>query len=46
MVITVVIYNGRQLKFNHVSRESVAVMMEIEDWYSDTMKQQACFYLK
>jgi hypothetical protein len=45
MVISV-IDDGRKLKFNHVSTESVTVMMEFEDWYSDIMKSQAYFYLK
>jgi len=46
MVISAAIDNGRKLKFNHVSTESVAVMMEFEDWYSDVMKSQAYILFK
>jgi hypothetical protein len=46
MVISVAIVVGRKLKFNHVSTESVAVMMEFEDWNSDIMKSQACVLFK
>lgn len=38
MVISVAIDDGRKLKFNQVSTQSIAVMMEFEDWYSDIMK--------
>jgi len=43
MVISVATDDGRKLQLNEVSTEAVAVMMEFEDWYSNIMKQQACF---
>jgi hypothetical protein len=46
MVISAAIDDGRKLKFSHLSTESVAVMMEFEDWYSDIMKPQACILFK
>jgi hypothetical protein len=46
VVISVATDDGRKLKFNKVSTESVAVMVEFEDWYSDIMKQQACVLFK
>jgi len=46
VVISVATEDGRKLKFNKVSTESVAVMIEYGDWYSDIMKQQACVLFK
>jgi hypothetical protein len=36
MVISVAINDGRKLKFNHVSTESVTVMVEFEEYNETT----------
>jgi hypothetical protein len=41
----VAIDDGRNLKFNHVSTESVTDMMEFEDWYSDIMKLSSLYFI-
>ena len=45
VVTSVAIVDGRKLRFNHVSTESVADMMEFEDWYSDIMKPTSLYFI-
>jgi hypothetical protein len=45
VVISVAIDGGRNLKFNHVSTDSVADMIEFEVWYSDIMKPTSLYFI-